>query len=261
MNVKIRIFRTQKNGNPEDEYEDAYQPTISGEYEGQKFCAAMADGASEGFLSGQWADILVREYCNDPHHESDLTSFFAQTEAKWKEFLEAYIKKRGEENRPIQWYEEPGLENGAFSTLIGLSIFDGPEGGDKTWSASAIGDTCLFQIRQNELIRCFPMQNTEAFNTWPSLISSNPIHNANLIEKSKSIEGSWVDSDQFLLMSDAISAWFLREHEINRQPLLLLQQLLMKGEAEFVHWIGELREKNEIRNDDVTFMSLLLSES
>ena len=176
-------------------------------------------------------------------------------------FFGSIYQKRGEENRPIQWYEEPGLENGAFSTLTGLSIFDGPEDGDKAWFASAIGDTCLFQIRQTELIRCFPMQNAESFNSWPALISSNPIHNINLIEKSKRIAGSWVDGDQFFLMSDAISAWFLREHETNRQPLLWLQQLLMKSNAEFVDWIRELREKNEIRNDDITFMSLSLSES
>ena len=260
MNVKIKILRTPKNGNSEDEYEDAYQPTIDGEYEVQKFFAAMADGASEGFFSGQWADILVREYCSDQSNKKDLASFLDETTAIWKEFLGAYIKKREEENRPIQWYEEPGLENGAFSTLIGLSIFDGPDDGDKSWCASAIGDTCLFQIRQTELICSFPMQNAESFNTWPALISSNPIHNTNLIEKSKSIGGSWVDSDQFFLMSDAISAWFLREYEINHHPLLL-QQLFMKSNAEFANWISELRENNEIRNDDVTFMSLSVSES
>jgi hypothetical protein len=261
MNVNINIFHTQKNGNSEDEYEDAYQPAINGEYEAHKFFAAMADGASEGFLSGQWADILVREYCNDQSHKSNLTNFVEETEAKWDEFLEAYIKKRGEDNRPIQWYEEPGLENGAFSTLIGLSIFDGLYDGERTWTATAIGDTCLFQIRQTELICCFPIQNAESFNSWPALISSNPIHNINLIEKSKSIEGSWEDNDQFFIMSDAISAWFLREHENNHQPSLWMQELLMASNDEFVDWIAELREKNEIRNDDVTFMSLTLSES
>ena len=261
MNVKIKILRTPKNGNSEDEYEDAYQPTMDGEYEAQTFFAAMADGASEGFLSGQWADILVWEYCSDPSNKRDQARFLDETTAKWKEFLGAYIKKREEENRPIQWYEEPGLENGAFSTLIGLSIFDGPHGDDKTWSASAIGDTCLFQIRQTELICCFPMQNAESFNTWPALISSNPIHNSNLIEKSKSMGGSWEDSDRFFLMSDAISAWFLREHEINHQPSILMQQLLLKSNAEFANWISDLRENNEIRNDDVTFMSLSVSES
>ncbi len=261
MNVKIKILRTPKDGNSEDEYEDAFQPTMDGEYDAQKFFAAMADGASEGFLSGQWADILVREYCSDQSNKRDLASFLAETEAKWKEFLGAYIKEREKENRPIQWYEEPGLENGAFSTLIGLSIFDGPYRGEKTWSAAAIGDTCLFQIRQTDLICCFPMQIAESFNTWPALISSNPIHNSNVIEKSISMGGSWEDGDQFFLMSDAISAWFLREHEINHQPTLLMQKLLLKSNAEFADWISELREKNEIRNDDVTFMSLSVSES
>ena len=261
MIVKIRIFRTQKDGNPENEYEDAYQPTTNSEEKFHKFNAAMADGASEGFLSAQWADILVRQYCNDPSNPSNLTNFLKVSEASWKEFLAAYITQREAQNRPIQWYEEPGIENGAFSTLIGLTIFDGKEPSEKVWTACAIGDTCLFQVRQTELICCFPIEDAESFNTWPALISSNPKHNKDLIEKSRSREGSWVDGDQFFIMSDAISAWFLQDHETNHNPTLWMQQFLLKSNDEFVQWITDLRETDEIRNDDVTFMSLSLSES
>ena len=260
MIVKTRIFHTPKDGNSEDEYEDAYQPPADGEYELQAFTAAVADGASEGFLSRQWAELLVIEYCSDESDKSSLASFVIETEAIWREYLEAYIQKREEGNRPIQWYEEPGLENGAFSTLVGLSIFDGPNDAEKTWNAEAVGDTCLFQIRHNELVCSFPIENAETFNSWPALISSNPKHNKNLVENCKSAEGLWEDGDQFFMMSDAISAWFLQEHEANHQPVVWMQELSKKNNVEFVEWICGLRENNEIKNDDVTFMCISLSE-
>jgi hypothetical protein len=52
----------------------------------------------------------------------------------------------------------------------------------------------------------------------------------------------------------------LKEHEANRQPYGLLQEILPRGKDAFVSWIEELRDKNEIKNDDVTLMGLSVSE-
>ncbi len=260
MKVIVKIYCTPKRGNTADEYEDAYRPENEGEYSDRVFYAAMADGASEGYLSGKWADILVREFIDGQNGNQPLINFVGETYPIWGKYLEDYLEKRRLDQRPIQWYEEPGLENGAFSTFVGLTLLDGPNAYDKTWIAAAIGDTCIFQFRQSELICSFPMRKAESFNAWPALISSNPANNRLLPENIKNKEGLWECDDTFFIMSDAISAWFLKEHEANRQPYELLQEIIASGKDSFLSWIEELRDKNEIRNDDVTLMSLSVSE-
>jgi hypothetical protein len=260
MNVTVKIYWTPKRGNTADEYEDAYQPANEGETVDRVFYAAMEDGASEGYLSGKWADILVKEFLKSQDGNKPLINLVAETYQTWEKYLKTYLEKRQAENRPIQWYEEPGLENGAFSTFVGLTLLDGPDEYDKIWLASAVGDTCLFHFRRSQLIGSFPMQAAESFNSWPCLISSNPANNKKLPENIKIKEGLWECDDTFLMMSDALSAWFLKEHEASRQPYALLQEIIPEGRDAFVSWLEELRDMNEIKNDDVTLMSLSVSE-
>ena len=268
MIVTVKSFQTPKSGNFPDEYEDALQPEKEGDYTHPAFYAAMADGASEGYLSGEWARLLVKEYCDalgalegaskDENH--DLIALVQSSCIKWATFLKDYVDRRQLDNRPVQWYEEPGLENGAFSTLLGLAILNGPGPNEQTWSASAVGDTCLFQIRQNQLIDCFPIQKAGLFNSWPALISSNPARNLKISENIQQTGGNWQVEDCFLLMSDALSAWFLKEYEAERRPWIILRTIVSGEKDDFPLWIEELRGKNEIKNDDVTLMSLFISE-
>ncbi len=259
MIVTVKLIQTQKSGNPIDEYEDAAQPQAERDYPERVFYAAMADGASEGYLSGEWANLLVKEYCDAEHENNDLTGLVQSACQKWETFLKEYLERRQAENRPVQWYEEPGLENGAFSTFLGLVIVNGYGPNQKTWFSSAVGDTCLFQIRNNQLIESFPIEKAEVFNSWPALISSNPARNLKAAEAIKQAAGDWQVDDCFFLMTDALSAWFLSEVEAERQPWMLLRDIVAKDKDTFLEWIEELRAKNEIRNDDVTLMCLFVS--
>jgi hypothetical protein len=259
MIVSVKIYQTPKSGNLPDEYEDALQPEEERDFTDPLFCAAMADGASEGFLSGEWARLLVKAFCESPGEPGgdhrDLLELIQTCYPKWGLFLKEYLERRQAENRPVQWYEEPGLENGAFATLLGLALLP-----DQSWSAWAVGDTCLFQIRQDRLADSFPIQKAETFNTWPALVSSNPARNLKLLEKIQLAEGRWQVEDCFLLMTDALSAWFLTEVEAGGQPWDAIREIVRGEKEDFLQWIEDLRGKNAIRNDDVTLMSLFISE-
>jgi hypothetical protein len=59
--------------------------------------------------------------------------------------------------------------------------------------------------------------------------------------------GSWRSGDAFLLLTDAMAAWFLRQREQRRAVRL-------PAEADFGAWVAEQRESGQLKNDDVTAM-------
>ncbi len=44
---------------------------------------------------------------------------------------------------------------------------------DNSWEAMAIGDSCLFQIRGDEVITSLPLASAGEFNNRPALMSTN----------------------------------------------------------------------------------------
>src|SRR6266513_307758 len=64
--------------------------------------------------------------------------------------------------KPLPWYAEEKMRSGAFSSLAGLTLH-GPaaeetgDGAGGAWESFAVGDSCLFQVRADELIVAFPL--------------------------------------------------------------------------------------------------------
>jgi hypothetical protein len=127
MKVFLTSFWLQKDGNTEDEYEDAFHPIRKGEWEGELLRFAVADGASESMLSGRWAEILVRVFFRLKGHQAGIHDFLERAYRSWNIWKSSYLHGREKRNRPIQWYEEPGLQAGAFSTFFGLTILGSQE--------------------------------------------------------------------------------------------------------------------------------------
>src|SRR3954469_25715312 len=116
MRLAVSTRWLPKAGSTSLEYEDAFAPRRSRRSRNpptKRF--AVADGASESLLASRWADLLVRRYCS--HHLSpDPGAVFSDCIARWPGRLASYSGDREQSGRPIQWFEEPGLERGAFAT-------------------------------------------------------------------------------------------------------------------------------------------------
>jgi hypothetical protein len=65
-----------------------------------------------------------------------------------------------------------------------------------------------------------------------------------------------IDGDRFLLMTDALAEWTLRQAEENGWPTLAVDHLLaeLAPQAAFAGWVEEHRRGHGLRNDDVTLM-------
>jgi len=252
MELCVRTLWLPKAGNSHEEYEDAFSPCRDGSIDGRMLKLAVADGSSEGILSGTWAQILVRSFCRSSSlSQGGELPFVEKAYRWWARWKKKYISCRQKRNRPIQWYEEPWLEIGAFSTVLGLILV--PD----RWTAVAVGDTCLFQVRREGLLAVFPLEYSADFGNAPFLLCSNRSRNAKALHNARTMEGEWQVGDTFYLMTDALARWFLGDYEAEHAPWSVLRGFGTTDESEsFEEWIGHLREQRHLRNDDVTFMRI-----
>jgi hypothetical protein len=245
MHVSAFPYSVPKIGNSSEEYEDAYWPsdTVDSECEFVRF--AVADGASETSYSGVWGRLLVEAYCKGELYGSAMAESLYHLRATWKGTVGA---------RPLPWYAEEKIRSGAFSSLIGLTLQESrlPLGAIGTWVATAIGDSCLFQVSDDELITHFPLFHSEQFNRGPTLLSTDASSNEFLSRHVLNLAGEWKAGDTFYLMTDALACWFLKEVEDGEKPWKIKRATQEMFEA----WIAKLRQDGVMRNDDVTMFRI-----
>lgn len=267
MRLIIRAFILPKKGSTIEECDDKFYPKyLNGqgdayELSDQRLTAlGIADGATEGLLSGAWADILVKAFCRSNNDRPNINLIVEKALKNWELWMKNYLVERGRHNKPIQWYEEPGLKKGSFSTLLGLVFSNNEESDGGEWQALAIGDSCLFLIRDENLVQSFPIEDSSSFGNCPALISSNPMRNRDLTESGKIYSGKWCSNDNFYLMTDALACWFLQESEAGKLPWLSYPFAEINKELTFESWVDKLRSTNEMKNDDVTLIHIEVSK-
>ena len=248
--ARCTVYRLAKNGFLVGQSEDSYAFRWGAGTHCQ--CGwqrtAVADGATQGGFSGVWSRLLARSFVRHPWWDIDqLQSSITALAPQWHKRVFA---------RPLPWFAEAKARIGPFSTLVGLELRDyspaHPNGG--TWRAVAVGDSCLFHIRDDSLRRAFPLTESAAFGNAPLLISSRQSQNARLAGRIGSVEGEWQAGDMFFLATDAMAQWVLVEHERGRSPW---REVLACGEGKyrcwpFRAWAKAKRRAGEMRNDDLT---------
>jgi len=256
-------FWVPKRGSSDQEYEDAVWVGPggdgSGELQGSSLTVAIADGASESLLAGRWAKRLVRVFgTNKPiRTRSAFVASYQAAVDGWDDEVAHYTKERDERGFPIQWYEEPGLAKGAHATILAAEFRDGRGGRAATWSASALGDSCLFQVRDELLYVSFPMCNASSFNYQPPLLGSRGVDDAVLRRHVKAITHDWERGDSFYLVTDALAAWFLRANESGGRPWEPLRDMdTLDAELDFTDWVDEQRNLGQMNNDDTTLVRI-----
>lgn len=251
MKATVASFWLPRAGSRLEEYEDAFYPRRSGAKSARRMRFAVADGASESLLSGKWADLLVRTWCRSNRLRPG--EMIATAMSGWQVEMSTYLERRQDEERPIQWFEEPGLAKGAYATLAALDMTTAsPVSG--TWTAVAMGDSCLFQVRNGRLLRSFPMTTSAEFSTSPKLVPSRPHLLGKAVANLDQTEGKWQSGDVFFLATDAMAAWFLAAVEQGSAPWSTLAQFEAQTPELFAAWVGEQRGLSQLRNDDVTLV-------
>ncbi len=246
-----------KKGNSLEEYEDAFGCADDSSY----FC--IVDGATESSFADLWAQVLSRQFVVAP---PPLPATAAEM-VKWLQPLQQEWHANINWER-LPWYAEEKARNGAFAAMLGIRflppqvqedksviskmffMFKKAEVSKSRWQAVALGDCNIFHIRNNALLLTWPYEKAALFNSRPMLVGSNPALNTRLWPEMKYLEGEYQDQDLFIMATDAIAKWFLEKHEAGGKPWTTL--LALKNDTDFATFVGDLREKSQIRNDDTT---------
>jgi hypothetical protein len=280
MRISTQSFHVPKLGNAPEEYEDAFFPdSFTDRVDG--FRCAVADGASESVFAKNWAQALVRSFSaremNLERLRDEWQKDVGSQRLPW--FLEKKSRRgafaafvglslrtnssarsrakaaRKPRTNATDWMPADSTGNGAAKKESGWHTEKATGKIAGTWRALAIGDSCLFQLRGDNLITVGPVSKSEEFDNSPFLLGSKSKDTIGRDGENVSLHsGTWSRGDRFYLATDALSQWLLLRHEAGMPPWEMLRELGAKDTRDFDELIGEMRADHDLHNDDTTLL-------
>jgi len=233
-NYETSIFSVQKSGNKEEENEDAYAIGKNGNL------IAISDGASDSFSSRIWAQLLSKEFIDKPIDFNNKEVFLAWLESIQQKWLEKIDWEK------LPWFMKEKAKGGDFASLLTLTISEERN----RFISYAIGDSCLFIIRENKCLT-FPIEKSNEFNNYPYLISSHSKNNVHVFGKIKMLDCEIRENDIIIMATDSMAKWILQEYEAGSD---VSTQLTKMDSELFKDFVKGLRRSKELRNDDSTII-------
>jgi hypothetical protein len=214
--------------------------------------AAIADGVSSALFSGPWAAILAEAVvadCPNPTEAEAFAAWLARQRERWA----ASVDTSG-----LSWFQKAKLPMGAFSTLLFTrvcQIDDAPAGafGGFRLVAFALGDSCLFQVRGGELVRSFPLETAEQFETDPIVLGSVDLKRDHLLQFAFLDEMCYA-GDELILCTDAVAEWAVRCYASGEPPVW--SDFWGMSEDDWRSGVVWLRQERQMRIDDSTMLML-----
>ena len=248
-----RRFSVAKLGNGSDDNEDACRGAIPEPTDCRARPArlAIADGATEAAFSREWANLLVDRFVE--HEPLDLHDPSAETLAAWLEPCRREWSERVR-RRSIPWHGRAKVRAGAMATFLGANL-QAEAGGELRWNALAVGDCCLFVVREGCLYAAFPIDDPNDFGNTPHLLCSNPATDV-ATENIRTSQGICQRGDLIILATDAVACWALSQRRRGHDPWTDLAGLCDRSDADRECWVAERRADRSMRNDDATLLAV-----
>ena len=242
MKITVRHFLVSKLGADLDMNDDAAASNLS------RAAFAISDGACESGFSKIWSRVLVDAF----------VEMVNEKEQAWKHWLNLAQTRWNDELKDVEipWYGEEQFESGAFATFLGVRLKRAAETGDIVFIAEAVGDSCLFHVRKQELVCAFPLKQSREFSTLPQLVGSRGDAEQMFHEKRLTLRGKLISGDQLCLMSDALAKWTLEQIENGASPWEEVSKFAKRDATyeQFDQWVQHLRSDRGLHNDDITLM-------
>jgi hypothetical protein len=250
MRFASRVFQLAKDAERPEENQDACQA------DARRGIAAIADGVASSLFSRRWAQILTRATVAEVPDAGNPQAFgrwLAERRQAWTSQINV---------SELAWFQKPKLREGAFSTLLWVEVMplhDTDRRPEDPWRLRvfAVGDSCLFHVRQRELLRSFPVQRAEQLEGSPLVIGSVDLNRDELV-KFQSLEEICRPADLLVLCTDAIAEWALRVQEAGSPPVW--QRYWSMTQEAWQEEILALRDRREMRHDDATLLLLRVGD-
>ena len=247
IKLEAKSFITHKKSETLDDCQDAAAIYIlNQEHNIERY--AVADGATRSFYPKQWAELLVKNFCESTEPtlaEDTLEEWICPIQKEWYE----QVKKRVNERDVYYLTNRFNEKESAVSTFIGLEI----DKSNEKWKALIIGDSCLFHRSDTEF-KSYLIENSADFTNRPEAFASFPKDNP--IGCPKFIDGKMKPGDTFILATDALAKWIMQHKEKGKLEEVLTQLNALEADEQFYQFVDEARQNTEIPldNDDVTLM-------
>jgi hypothetical protein len=240
-----RALWLPRGDNSPEEWEDAYDVNPS------RRLAALCDGAGSGIFSRLWANILANSVVEEQPNLTDaeaLEHWLGRCRDRWA---------AGIDFSALRYTQQLRLRNvGAGATLLVLQltpqapVSDFPEG-SLAWTAWAVGDSCLFWVRDNRLLATFPPLSADEFTVSTPLLQTaadRPVIRPVVTEEMGKL------GDFFLLASDASAQLLIQRCEQGAEPEW--ERFWQVADADWRNEIVTLRQRGEIVDDDCTLLAI-----
>ncbi|MBP1464441.1 hypothetical protein EYB53_001850 [Candidatus Chloroploca sp. M-50] len=237
LDLQIHGFTVPKHGNTDYENQDMWC------YDDYKL--VVADGSTDGFEARLWAEILSKGFIQK------LPAETREGVLEWVQNLTQIWQDQTVYSGDLSWYIDAAQERGAGAALTGISF--AKIGTTWNWKALAVGDTCLFLLRKNQLCCSFPITSSHEFNRTPDLLDTNIARNQELQPNAiKTTQDEVQNGDIFIFATDALAKTLLQAYE--KKVMLWDQLLSIANQDVFQEYIDDLRQENQLDNDDTTLV-------
>ena len=253
MLFQSRCFWHPKDREFAAEYEDAFRV-------GEHGVVAVADGVSSAIFSRQWSNILTQGVIDSPpdlSNDQAFAAWLADRREAWKESIDF---------SQLGFFQKQKLQEvgGAYSTLLWIELrppLVEDESAEIELYGRAIGDCCMFIVRDGELACKFPLELAEEFDADPLTICSVNRNRDHLLDF-ESVEFACHPGDLIVLASDALAKWAYQrleaEEDVDWDEFWSMSAEEWQGR---VASLRELPHGERMRVDDTTVVMLRLSSS
>jgi len=243
MQFESQVFELAKDVDHPEQNQDAWA------FDRKRGVAAIADGVSSSLFARQWSRILTEAAIAespDPDDKEAFGRWLARCRAAWSGRIDA---------SRLAWFQKAKMREGAFSTLLWLALRPKPGAprGTGRLVGHAVGDSCLFLVREGKTRLSFPIKCASQLEANPMVLGSVDLKRDELVTFARIDEECCV-GDLVVLATDAVADWVLRRLEDGGEPNWA-DYWTMAEDA----WQGEvtaLREQRQMRYDDATLVLL-----
>ena len=259
-NTRAHLFIVTKSNDIPENCEDAC--AISSDE--TRF--ALCDGVSASKFARPWASLLALQWVTQPLSALDaetLDAWLKEPRIHWLDWVNnTWFFKINERNRSMGRVEftqtemKKFTEQGAAATFLGLTI----DKATSTWSAIAVGDTCLFHFFHTDggawNYKGFPLAQSSDFTDGPASITTRPHGAALAASHLVPLDGTYKERDIFVMATDALAMWLFGHLEQKRLKgiIALLGQLEQGTNEMFANWVDQERTNKRLTDDDTTLI-------
>ena len=246
MPFESRAFALAKDTEQPQQYEDSYA------LDPRRGIAVVADGVSSAIFSRAWAAILTEAVVADPPDVLNPEAFAAWMQQR-RQTWSGQIDVAG-----LAWFQKAKMASGAFSTLLWVQLSVPEQEVEGAFGAIrlqcfAIGDSCLFHIRDGQLVRSFPIQHSSELQADPLVLGSLDLNHDHLMQFVSMDEYCYAD-DLLVLCTDAVADWVLRTYE--SEAAIDWDHYWQLSPEQWASEIIQLRDQQAMRYDDATMVIL-----